>query len=76
MENAKAANEAIGAFTRAERVVFLLHDPNTNRLEAALTRLQQGGLAERRTDARGAETLALTDRGRRLGDAVTAELLA
>jgi oxygen-independent coproporphyrinogen III oxidase len=44
--------------------------------EAALTRLQRGGLAERRTDPRGAETLALTDRGRRLGDAVTAELLA
>jgi oxygen-independent coproporphyrinogen III oxidase len=44
--------------------------------KAALSRLQHGGLAEQRTDARGTETLALTDRGRRLGDAVTAELLA
>jgi putative oxygen-independent coproporphyrinogen III oxidase len=44
--------------------------------EAALNRLQRGGLAERRTDSRGRATLALTDRGRRLGDAVTAELLA
>jgi putative oxygen-independent coproporphyrinogen III oxidase len=44
--------------------------------EAALNRLQRGGLAERRTDSRGRATLALTDRGRRLGDAVTADLLA
>jgi oxygen-independent coproporphyrinogen-3 oxidase len=44
--------------------------------EAALERLQRGGLAERRVDPEGWETLALTDRGRRLGDAVTAELLA
>jgi oxygen-independent coproporphyrinogen III oxidase len=44
--------------------------------EAALERLQRGGLAERRVDREGWETLALTDRGRRLGDAVTAELLA
>ena len=29
------SSEAIGAFTRAETVVFLLHDPNNNRLEAA-----------------------------------------
>ena len=29
------SSEAIGAFTKAETVVFLLHDPNTNRLEAA-----------------------------------------
>ena len=29
------SSEAMGAFTRAETVVFLLHDPNTNRLEAA-----------------------------------------
>jgi signal transduction histidine kinase len=29
------SSEAIGAFTRAETVVFLLHDPNTNRLEGA-----------------------------------------
>ncbi len=44
--------------------------------EAALNRLQRGGLAEPRTDSRGRATLALTDRGRRLGDAVTADLLA
>lgn len=29
------SSEAIGAFTKAETVIFLLHDPNTNRLEAA-----------------------------------------
>jgi signal transduction histidine kinase/HAMP domain-containing protein len=29
------ASEAIAAFTRAERVWFFLHDPNTNRLAAA-----------------------------------------
>ncbi|HVE65926.1 MAG TPA: ATP-binding protein, partial [Thermoanaerobaculia bacterium] len=29
------ASEGIGAFTRAETVIFLLHDPNTNRLEGA-----------------------------------------
>src|SRR5207253_10469528 len=29
------ASEAIAAFTRAERVWFYLHDPDTNRLEAA-----------------------------------------
>ena len=29
------SSEAIGAFTRAETVCFLLHDPNTNRLEGA-----------------------------------------
>ena len=28
------SSEAIGAFTKAETVVFLLHDPNANRLEA------------------------------------------
>ncbi|HEU5249102.1 MAG TPA: ATP-binding protein, partial [Thermoanaerobaculia bacterium] len=28
------SSEAIGAFTRAEMVIFLLHDPNTNRLDA------------------------------------------
>jgi signal transduction histidine kinase/HAMP domain-containing protein len=27
------SSEAIGAFTRAESVIFMLHDPNTNRLE-------------------------------------------
>jgi oxygen-independent coproporphyrinogen III oxidase len=44
--------------------------------QGALDRLQSGRLAERRADPEGGETLALTDRGRRLGDAVTAELLA
>jgi putative oxygen-independent coproporphyrinogen III oxidase len=44
--------------------------------EAALARLQQAGLAERRALGDGEEILALTARGRRLGDAVTAELLA
>ena len=29
------SSEAIGAFTRAEAVLFLLYDPNTNRLEGA-----------------------------------------
>ena len=29
------SSEAIAAFTRAENVWFLLHDPNTNRLQAA-----------------------------------------
>jgi len=29
------STEAIAAFTRAERVWFFLHDPNTNRLQAA-----------------------------------------
>jgi signal transduction histidine kinase len=29
------SSEAIGAFTRAETVLFLLYDPNTNRLEGA-----------------------------------------
>src|SRR4029077_13750587 len=29
------ATEAVAAFTRAERVWFFLHDPDTNRLEAA-----------------------------------------
>lgn len=42
----------------------------------ALGRLERLGLAERRRDADGAEKLALTPRGRFLGDGVTAELLA
>ena len=29
------SSEGMGAFTRAETVIFLLHDPNTNRLEGA-----------------------------------------
>jgi oxygen-independent coproporphyrinogen III oxidase len=43
--------------------------------EAALERLEQLGLAERRLDETG-ETVALTTRGRFLGGGVTAELLA
>jgi oxygen-independent coproporphyrinogen-3 oxidase len=43
---------------------------------AALGRLQQLGLATRRVGGDGPETLVLTPRGRRLGGAVTAELLA
>ena len=41
----------------------------------ALGRLERHGLAQRRGGA-GAETLALTRRGRFLGGGVTAELLA
>ncbi len=43
---------------------------------AALSRLERLGLAARRAGGDGAETLVLTPRGRRLGGAVTAELLA
>ncbi|HMJ00022.1 MAG TPA: radical SAM family heme chaperone HemW [Gaiellaceae bacterium] len=43
---------------------------------AALGRLERLGLATRRVGADGPETLVLTPRGRRLGGAVTAELLA
>jgi hypothetical protein len=43
--------------------------------EAALERLEQLGLAERRLDETG-ETVALTTRGRFLGGGVTAELLS
>jgi putative oxygen-independent coproporphyrinogen III oxidase len=42
----------------------------------ALARLERLGLAERRDDGDGNEALALTSRGRFLGGAVTAELLA
>ena len=42
----------------------------------ALARLERLGLAERRNDGDGNEALALTSRGRFLGGAVTAELLA
>jgi oxygen-independent coproporphyrinogen III oxidase len=44
--------------------------------EIALERLEQLGLAERRTAADGAPALALTARGRFLGGGVTADLLA
>jgi oxygen-independent coproporphyrinogen-3 oxidase len=44
--------------------------------QAALGRLEQLGLATRRVDGDGPATLVLTPRGRRLGGAVTAELLA
>jgi putative oxygen-independent coproporphyrinogen III oxidase len=43
---------------------------------AALGRLEQLGLAARRVNGDGPGTLVLTPRGRRLGGAVTAELLA
>jgi len=43
---------------------------------AALGRLERLGLAARRAGGAGGETLVLTPRGRRLGGAVTAELLA
>ena len=44
--------------------------------DAALERLEQLGLATRRVGEDGPETLVLTPRGRRLGGAVTVELLA
>ncbi len=44
--------------------------------QAALGRLERLGLAARRAGRDGPEALVLTARGRRLGDAVTAELLA
>ena len=43
--------------------------------EAALARFERLGLADRRADGDGRECLVLTPRGRRLGGAVTAELL-
>ena len=43
--------------------------------EAALARFERLGLADRRADGDGRERLVLTPRGRRLGGAVTAELL-
>ncbi|MDQ2981777.1 MAG: radical SAM family heme chaperone HemW [Actinomycetota bacterium] len=43
---------------------------------AALGRLEALGLASRRAESDGPETLVLTPRGRRLGGGVTAELLA
>jgi oxygen-independent coproporphyrinogen-3 oxidase len=43
---------------------------------AALRRLERFGLATRRSQQNGSETLVLTPRGRRLGGGVTAELLA
>lgn len=43
---------------------------------AALGRLERLGLANRRVERDGRERLVLTQRGRRLGGAVTAELLA
>jgi oxygen-independent coproporphyrinogen-3 oxidase len=68
---------------REERVMLGLRLDNGLPLEAArsavdadaLARLEGAGLAERRGGPEGAETLALTARGRRLGGAVTAELL-
>ena len=43
---------------------------------SALDRLERLGLATRRAEEHGLETLVLTPRGRRLGGAVTVELLA
>ena len=77
--------ERLSAATRREERVMLglrLDDglplgPALAAVDAtALERLQRGGLAERRAGRNGAEALALTARGRQLGDAVTAELLA
>ncbi len=53
-----------------------LRDAGESLDPAALGRLEQLGLATRRVGADGPETLVLTPRGRRLGGAVTAELLA
>jgi putative oxygen-independent coproporphyrinogen III oxidase len=44
--------------------------------DAALGRLQRLGLVQHEVDRLGAQTLTLTDRGRRLGGGVTADLLA
>jgi coproporphyrinogen III oxidase-like Fe-S oxidoreductase len=44
--------------------------------EDALARFERLGLASRRAERDGLERLVLTPRGRRLGGAVTAELLA
>jgi oxygen-independent coproporphyrinogen-3 oxidase len=43
--------------------------------EGALARFERLGLADRRAEGDGRERLLLTPRGRRLGGAVTAELL-
>jgi hypothetical protein len=43
---------------------------------AALGRIERLGLATLRSDGDGQRTLVLTSRGRRLGGAVTVELLA
>jgi hypothetical protein len=43
---------------------------------AALWRLERLGLVQHQVDMLGAETVALTARGRRLGGGVTADLLA
>jgi oxygen-independent coproporphyrinogen III oxidase len=53
---------------------FASAEPSLDR--AALERLERSGLATRRAKGDGPETLVLTPRGRRLGGAVTAELLA
>ena len=77
--------EPLGVGVRAqERVMLGLRldvglpfgsaEPSLDR--AALERLERSGLATRRTEGDGQETLVLTPRGRRLGGAVTAELLA
>ena len=55
---------------------LLFADARESLDHAALGRLEQLGLAARRVDGDGPATLVLTPRGRCLGGAVTAELLA
>jgi oxygen-independent coproporphyrinogen-3 oxidase len=69
---------------RRERLMLGLRLDEPLRLEelssvvdnAALGRLQRLGLVQHGVDAVGAHTLTLTERGRRLGGGVTADLLA
>jgi oxygen-independent coproporphyrinogen-3 oxidase len=77
--------ELLDARIRADERVMLglrldiglpLADAGDSLDHAALGRLERLGLATRRAGGDGPETLVLTPRGRRLGGAVTAELLA
>jgi oxygen-independent coproporphyrinogen-3 oxidase len=77
--------EAVNARVRAQERVMLglrldtglpLADAGESLDHAALGRLERLGLAARRAGGDSPETLVLTPRGRRLGGAVTAELLA
>jgi len=77
--------EALGADVRAQERLMLglrldeglpFADAEAALDRAALGRLERLGLATRRAGPDGPETLVLTARGRRLGGAVTAELLA
>jgi oxygen-independent coproporphyrinogen-3 oxidase len=73
-----------GEVQRLERLMLGLRLDEPLRLEelssivddAALGRLQRLGLLQHEVDAVGAHTLTLTERGRRLGGGVTADLLA